>query len=682
MPSIRPIGAALAVAAYSHVGVALAQEKPSDPTASTSTPEFVERLTVTASPLARGVLELAQPATVLRGDALRRAQAATIGDTLSGEVGVSSSYFGPGAGRPIIRGLDGPRIRVLQDGIGTLDASTVSPDHEVTTETLGAEQVEILRGPATLLYGGGAIGGVVNVVTRTIPSRSPAKPVTGSIELRGQTVNDESTVGAAVDGSAQSMALHVDGFHRRQKDYRIPGNAIRDDPESPSGRLPNSFLEQSGGTAGASFIGNRGFVGLSASLLDAQYGIPTEERVFIGLHQKRLGLAAEVDEPFAFARRARMRAALVDYQHIEYAEDKSPGTTFTNKGFEARGELPLVPMAGWSSVLGMQGFSHELAAVGEEAVIPKTRSSGAGIFALTEHDLDARWRLDLGLRVDSERRRPEGDLPARNFTPVQAAAGLVFDRRDGYVVAMSTTYAQRTPSIEELYSNGPHAATATFDLGDPLLRKETSFNLDLSLRKTNGPLTGTLGIFANKASDFVFGAFVDADGDGVADRVDEEGEPDPDGEFLVQQFTAGSARFYGVEGELVYRPSAQGVWGRVFGDYTRGRLSHGGGNLPRMPAARVGAELAYTAERFTGRLLVMHGFRQDRTAALESATPSYTRVDVDVSYTLTVGIVQWQLFARGLNLTDEDIRVATSYLKDVAPLPGRSLIAGVRATFD
>ncbi len=681
MPSIRPIGAALAVAAYSHVMIAAAQDKPADPAPAPSTPPLIERLTVTASPLARSVLELAQPAAVLRGDALRRAQAATIGDTLGGEIGVSSSYFGPGAGRPIIRGLDGPRIRVLQDGIGTIDASTVSPDHEVTTETLGAEQVEILRGPATLLYGGGAIGGVVNVVTRTIPSRLPDRAVTGSVELRGQTVNDETTVGAALDGGVQSIALHVDGFHRRQKDYRIPDFAVRGDPESASGRLPNSFVEQSGGTVGASFIGNRGFVGLSGSIMDAQYGIPTEERVFIGLHQKRLGLAAEVDEPFAFARRARVRASVVDYQHIEYAEDKTPGTTFTNKGFEARGELPLVAMSGWSSVLGVQGFSHELAAVGEEAVIPKTRSSGVGVFALTERALDPQWRLDLGLRVDGERRRPEGGPPDRDFTPVQAAAGLVFDPRSGYVVALSTTYAQRAPSIEELYSNGAHPATATFDIGDPALRKESSVNVDLSLRKTNGPLTGTLGLFANRVKDFVFGSFVDADGDGVADRVDEEGEPDPEGEFLVQQFTGGNARFYGVEGELVYRPSAEGLWGRVFGDYTRGKLSDGGGNLPRMPAARVGAELVYSARPFTGRVLVVHGFRQDKAAALETETPSYTRVDLDVSYVLMSGNVEWQLFARGVNLTDEDIRVATSYLKDVAPLPGRSLIAGVRAAF-
>jgi iron complex outermembrane recepter protein len=677
---IRPIGAALAVAAYSHVMIAAAQDKPADPATAPSTPPLIERLTVTASPLARDTLEIAQPATVLRGDALRRAQAATIGDTLSGEIGVSSSYFGPGAGRPIIRGLDGPRIRVLQDGVGTLDASTVSPDHQVTTEALGAEQIEVLRGPATLLYGGGAIGGVVNVVTRMIPSRFPSRPVTGAIEFRGQTVNDESTVGAGLDGGAQSIAVHVDGFHRRQKDYRIPGFAVLDDPESPQDRLPNSFVEQTGGNVGASFVGRRGFVGLSASLLDAQYGIPTEERVFIGLHQKRLGLAGEIEEPFAFAQRARARAVVTDYQHIEYAEDKTPGTTFTNKGYEARAELPLVPMAGWSSVLGVQVFSHELAAVGEEAVIPRTRSSGVGVFALTERALDSRWRLDLGLRVDGERRRPEGDVPSRDFTPVQAAAGLVFDARNGYVAAISTTYAQRAPSIEELYSNGPHAATATFDLGDPSLRKETSGNLDLSSRKTQGPLTGTLGVFVNSVKDFVFGAFVDLDGDGIADRVDEEGEPDPEGEFIVQQFTAGRARLYGIEGELVYRPSAEGAWGRVFGDYTRGRLSDDG-NLPRMPAPRVGAEFAYVAGRFTGRVTVVHGFRQSRTAALESATPSYTRVDLDGSYTLASGPVEWQLFARALNLTDEDIRVATSFLKDVAPLPGRSFLAGVRAVF-
>src|SRR5688572_8049441 len=266
MPSIRFIGA-LFGAACSHAIVAVAQSVP-DPApapAPALASDVPTSIIVTASPLARDVPEMAQPATVLRGDALRRTRAATLGDTLAGELGVSSSYFGAGSGRPIIRGLDGPRIRVLQDGIGTLDASSVSPDHEVTTESLAVEQIEILRGPASLLYGGGAIGGVVNVVTRNIPSRTPARTMTGAAELRAQTVNDETTAGAAVDAGARSLALHVDGFRRRQLDYRIPGHATRDDPGSPSGRLPNSFVEQSGGNIGASYIGERGFVGASAS---------------------------------------------------------------------------------------------------------------------------------------------------------------------------------------------------------------------------------------------------------------------------------------------------------------------------------------------------------------------------------------------------------------------------------
>ena len=680
MQSTRLVGAALAVAAYIHAPVSGAQDQPSDNAPLPAAPAFIERVIVTASPLGRDVLEMAQPAAVVRGDALRRARAATIGETLSGEVGVSSSSFGPGAGRPIIRGLDGPRVRVLQDGVGTLDASSVSSDHEVTTEALAAEQIEVLRGPATLLYGGGAIGGVVNVVTRTIPSVRPARPVTGVIELRGQTANDEATIGASLDGGVQPIAWHVDGFRRQQHDYRIPGSATLDDA-GPRDRLPNAFVDQSGGNVGVSILGQRGHAGISASLIDARYGIPTEERAFIGLHQKRFGFAGEVEEPFAYAQRLRVRAALTDYRHIEYAQDQTPGTTFTNKGFEARGEAAIVPLAGWSSVVGLQGFAHELAAVGEEAVIPRTRSSGAGVFVLAERALEQRARLELGVRIDRERRRPEGELPQRTFTPVQAAAGLVVDPKNGHVFVLSATHAERAPSIEELYSNGPHAATATFDLGDPALRKETSRNLDLSWRAVKGPLTGTLGVFANDVRNFVHGTFVDLDGDALADRVDEAGIPNPDGEFLVQHYIGGRARFRGVEGELSYRPSAQGLGGRLFGDYTRGRLTRGGGDLPRIPAARVGVELVYTAARFTGRVLVVHGFRQGRTAPLETATPRYTRIDVDVSHTLVAGNVEWQLFARGLNLSNETIRVATSYLKDVAPLPGRSLLAGVRATF-
>jgi iron complex outermembrane receptor protein len=471
--------------------------------------------------------------------------------------------------------------------------------------------------------------------------------------------------------------VHADGFHRRQKDYRIPGHAILGDPGSASGRLPNSFVEQSGGTFGASWIGSRGYIGASAALIDAQYGIPTEERPFIGLHQKRLGVAGEVDEPFGAAQRARARVVATDYQHIEYEADKTPGTTFTNRGFEARGDVALKPGWGWSSVVGVQGYSHELAAIGEEAVVPRTRGYGAGLFALAERELGPGWRGDAGIRIDQERRDPEGDLPTRTFTPFQGALGLVY-RADAGVAALSVTYAERAPSIEELYSNGPHHATATFDIGDPRLGKEKSANVDFSLRRTAGAWTGTVSLFASETRGFVYGAFVDADEDGVADHADDEGHPDPDGELVVQVFTPGRARFYGLEAEITYRPANDGFFARAFGDYVRGRLRNAG-NLPRMPAGRLGAELGFARGPFSAVATVVHGFRQNRVAPLESPTPSYTRLDLEASYRFRAGNVAWLLFARGLNLTDEDIRVATSYLKDVAPLPGRSLLVGVRA---
>jgi iron complex outermembrane recepter protein len=499
--------------------------------------------------------------------------------------------------------------------------------------------------------------------------------------MRGQTVSDERAVGASIDVGAKSFALHLDGHARRQDDYRIPGYAILDDPDSPSGRLPNSFVDQRGGNAGASWIGDRGYVGVSASLIDAQYGIPTEELAFIGLHQKRFGIAAELDDPFANAKRLRFRASGTDYQHIEYEADKTPATTFTNRGFEARADATLDPLAGWTPVVGVAGYSHELAAVGEEAVIPRTRGIGAGVFALAERRFGNGIRVDAGLRIDSERRRPDNGLPARSFTPFQASGGVLFDARNGYVAAATIAHAERAPSIEELYSNGPHAATGTFDLGDPYLPKETSTNLDIALRKVSGAVTGSIGAFLNDVRDFVYGAFVDANGDGIPDRVDADGAADPDGEFVVQQFTAARARLYGVEGEIVVRPAREGAWLRLYGDLTRGRLRNGDGNLPRMPAARIGAETGYRWNGMSVGASVVHGFAQNRTATLESSTPSYTRVDVDIAWTVTRDGVAWQLFARGLNLGNEDIRVATSYLKEIAPLPGRSFLAGVRASF-
>jgi len=650
----------------------------------------VEKISVTASPLGREAAEMAQPATVLAEDELRRKRAASIGDTLSQEAGVQSSAFGAGAGRPIIRGLDGPRIRVLENGIGTGDVSTLSPDHAVTTESLRAEQIEILRGPASLLYGSGAIGGIVNVVSKTIP-RGRVAGLDGNVEARVSSGNRERTGSFDLNGGAGSIAWHVDAFSRRTRDYEIPGRAVREgfevhhedeheeeDGEGPAGRLPNSDVDMRGAGVGASWIGSRGFVGGGAQELRNDYGVPSGEGVRIRMRQKRYEAAGEAADPIPGFNRLTFRIGDNDYRHDEIESSGEVGTTFRNRATESR--LDLRHGGALSGTVGVQWQDREMSALGEEAILPKTRSRAAAVFLVEEKAFGA-WSADAGIRFERESRRPEGDLPRRDFSLATPALGLVWRVAGDYRLALSATQAQRAPSVEELYTRGAHHATATFEIGDAGLRKEVSRNVDITLRKAAGDTRWKVNAYANRIRDFVYAAAEDIDGDGVADRVDEEGALDPEGEFLVQRFTQGGARFRGVEAEFEYRPADKGFGVRIFGDLTRGRLA-GGENLPRIAPARLGfnADMAWGA--MGASLSAIRAFEQRRTAPLESSTPGYTRLDAELTWRLEGGRSGMVLlFVQGTNLLDEEIRVHTSYLKNLAPQMGRSFTAGLRAEF-
>ncbi len=625
----------------------------------------VEKITVTASPLGRAEAEMAQPATVLTEEELRRKRAASIGDTLAQEAGVQSSAFGAGAGRPVIRGLDGPRIRVLENGIGTGDVSSVSPDHGVTTESLRAEQIEILRGPASLLYGSGAIGGIVNVVSKTIPRRRPER-AGGDVEARLGSANRERSGAFNLEGGGD-VAWHLDAFKRRTDDY-----------DTPLGRLENSDVDMRGAAAGASWVGNRGFIGAGAQRLENEYGVPSGEGVRIRMKQERIEAAGEASDPMPGFTRLKFRVGRNDYRHEEVEPGGAVGTVFSSKGGESR--LELRHGGALSGTVGAQWQDQELSALGEEAILPKTRSRAGALFIVEEKEHGA-WTLDAGLRVERETRRPDGELPRRAFTLVTPALGAVIKLDGDHRLALGVTQAQRAPSVEELYTFGAHHATATFDIGDAALRKEVSRNVDLTLRKVTGEARWKLNVYYNRIEDYVFAAAEDRDGDGVADRVDAEGALDAEGEFLVQRYAQGRADFRGVEAEIAYRP-AHAAWGmRLFGDLTHGRLA-GGGNLPRIAPARVGFGADVRHGPWGASLTVIRAFEQKRTAGLETPTPGYTRVDAEATWRLERDSGRnLTLFLQGTNLLDEVIRVHTSHLKNVAPQMGRSFTLGLRGEF-
>lgn len=614
------------------------------------------------TPLAADEASVVQPASVLRGDELRRRQASSLGDTLDREPGVQSGGMGPGASRPVIRGQDAPRVRVLDNGLGAMDVSSISPDHQSAVETLGATQVEILRGPATLVHGGGAIGGLVNVVTKRIP-RERMQGVAGAAEVRLGGAAREHTGLVDLNGGSGGFAWHVDAFSRNAGDY-----------DARRGRVFNSFVEARGANVGASLVGDRGHVGLGVQVLDSFYGVPAGELARIDLDQRRYELEGELRDPLPGFSRVRARLGRTDYRHNEVEQTGEVATRFDNNGTEGRLELAHRPVGPFTGVLGVSGHGRRFSAVGEESFLQPVRSRGNALF-LVEEARAGDWRFELGGRVDRERHRPDAGtgLPERSFSPTTWSGGATWTFVPGYSVAATLTRAQRAPAIEELYANGPHAATATFEVGDNALRIESSRNLDLSLRKTAGAWRWKAGVYANRFRDYVFAQ--------ALGTVDDTGAADPAGEFTLVNYRQAAAGFRGFEAELAWRPG--GPWGwRMFADAARGRLE-GIGNVPRMAPARLGLEASFASGPWGAYANLLRVLRQDRIAAAqETATPGYTRLDAGLQYRIGHGgQASTTVYVQANNLLDEDMRVHTSFIKDAAPLPGRSITAGVRATF-
>lgn len=664
-------------------------------------PEIV----ITSTPFEdRSELNMTQPTTILHGDNLRRKREVSLGDTLATELGVASSSFGPGAGRPIIRALDGPRIQVLENGIGTLDVSTLSPDHAVTVETLNATQIEILRGPATLLYGGGATGGIVNAVTGRIPNQL-FKSLTGNFEVRGNTATEERTGSFNVNNSFGQTSWSIGAFKRKTGDYSIPGQAIinpsqtnnegkdlgHDDNDDPHGNentdnkknvVRNSAVDSQGLSVGGSYVGERGFFGGSVSLLESEYGIPLPEKPTIDLTQARYNLAGELDNPVTGLEKMKVRMGYNDYKHNELESDGEIATRFKNRELETRAEFLHTPIANLKGLFGIQLQDRNFSALGEEAIVPITKSRSTGLFLIEERNWE-KFRLELGGRYEYATRDPQNNIDqSRAFGLFNGSAGTFWNFIKDYNLGLTATHGQRAPAIEELYVNGAHRATGTFQIGDNALRKEATNNFDLSLSKSSGFMRWKVNAFYNRFNNYIFLKNVDLDGDGIADRVDEDGVLDPQGEFQALDTAQTNATFYGVEAEVIFALKPDMLELRLFTDYVRGKLSQRNGNVPRTTPQRFGLEANYRMGPWVANLTTIHVLRQNKAAELETTTPGYTLLNLEASYqikeTKANGI---RLFVQGRNLLDEEMRVHTSFLKNFAPLPGRALVAGLRGDF-
>ncbi|MCO6441630.1 MAG: TonB-dependent receptor [Nitrococcus mobilis] len=637
-------------------------------------PVMLEPLSITARPPGSQSLEhTAQPVSILSGEELERRQANTLGETLNREPGVTGTQFGAGASRPVIRGLGGPRVRVMRDGIGTLDVSTISPDHQTSVEPFQAEQIEIMRGPATLLYGSGVSGGLVNVTTGRIPEYVP--DFEAGLRSRYESANNGKLAGIRVRGGFDQLALHFDGLTRDTDDYKAANGAVK-----------NSFVETQEANFGTSWVGRRGFFGFSFGRYQTKYGIPIDpqepdEAVFIDLAQNRWDFAGRLDDPSAGLRSISVRAGYNDYHHTEFEGPGEIGTVFKNEAWESRLEFNHKPVGPLTGTLGVQYIHRDFNAAGEEAFVPPAKQRSVGVFLFEDTDWRA-WHFEVGGRIEHQSIDPSmsGDTDI-DHTVYSLSGGAVWNFTPRYAVGLTATRAQRPPALVELLVDGPHFATGTFEIGDTRLDEETSNNLDLSLRKTSGRLTWRANVFVNLIENFIFLQSQDRDDDGAADRVDDEGNPG--GNLLLAEYTQADALFFGAEMEALYGlfDNANGTLdARLFGDWVRGQLTSGP-DLPRISPARLGFGLDYHRGPLEATIETTQVFIQNANAPLETQTDGYTMLDLGVSYTLDADPVEAKVFLRGTNLLDEDARRHNSFIKDRAPLQGRSAILGVNIQF-
>lgn len=617
---------------------------------------------------------------IIHRDRLRQKREANLGDTLAHELGVTSSSFGPGSGRPIIRGQDGERVRVMENSMGTGDVSVISPDHSVATETLNATRIEILRGPSTLLYGSGVSGGVVNVLNDRIPDRLFKTPQ-ANFEGRFNSALEERSGVLTASGSKGQVSWNIEGMKRKTNDIHIPGRANPNDPESEIGLVRNSAIDSSNLSAGSAYIGERGFVGMSISRLENFYGIPGPEGAKIDMGQTRYGLAGDLDNPLKGFQQLRTRFTYNDYQHKELEQSGEVGSRFKNDELEGRAELTHVPVAQWQGIMGVQLQHRNFTAKGEEAFVPTSLSQSAGIFMVEKRNWQ-QWQFEIGGRFEHSNHNPRvAMLQTRNFNLYSVSAGAAWKFIEGYQLDLIATRGQRAPNTVALFADGVHIATNTFEQGNSTLNKETSNNFDVALQKTTGRITGRVNLFYNHINDYIFQQSRDSNNDGIADRVDDEGIVEINGSFLVQDFSQTRARFYGLEAEANIALLPDTVNLRLFTDTVYGKLKDNG-NIPRITPQRFGFDLNFTQNKWQANFNLTRVIQQDRVAILETETPGYTLMNTEIGYHMRLTqSVNYMLFLQGRNLLDSDIRMHTSFLKDAAPMAGRAIIGGIRGVF-
>jgi iron complex outermembrane recepter protein len=635
--------------------------------------------------------------SVVSGAELIRELRPTIGETLARQPGVSATSFGPNASRPVLRGFQGERVRVLTDGIGSLDASNTSVDHAVAVNPLTADRIEVLRGPAALLFGSSAIGGVVNVVDARIPRHVPDEAAHIEAILTYGSAADERSVNGTVDVPVGGgFVIHADGNYSKTNDLEIggfvlaprlrdeaadsPDPAIRDLAEL-RGKLANSAAETSDIALGAAWISGENNIGFSVNRYDSLYGVPLRysldpaeeaEAPRIDIKQTRVDGRAEIDTGSGLVDTLRFRAGYSDYRHNELEDTGEIGTTFLTKGAEGRVELVQSQRGGWGGGLGVQYFRRHLEVIGEEKFLPENRTSQYGLFTV-QHYRSGPVRVEIGARYEHQRVSAVADADLgtpdqrRSFDAYSGSIGGSYELAPGVRIGVNGSHSQRAPSAEELFANGPHAGTQSFEIGDPDLSKERSWGLEATLSAEGENYSVSASVFRSWFDDYIFER---------ATGLIEDGLP-------VFQISQADARYTGVELEASVRVARLGKFALNLdgvADYVRATID-AVGPAPRIPPFRLLGGVEAQSDRLQGRLEVEWTDDQDRLAPLETPTDGFTVVNASLSWKPLAGSPNTSLTLSANNIFDVDARRHASFLKDVAPLAGRDIRLTGRLSF-
>ncbi len=688
---------------------AIAQQRPA-PAPRTSTVTEEPEIVVTG-PLRQSEQDVLAGTSIVTGEELQRSLRPTIGETLARQPGVSATSFGPNSSRPVLRGFQGERIRVLTDGIGSIDVSNTSVDHAVAINPLIAERVEVLRGPSALLFGSSAVGGVVNVVDTRIPRSVPEGGFRlGGNATYGSAANERSGSAAADVAVGRNFVFHVDGSYLKTGDLEIGGFALSRqaraqalasaalpaEPAEPGedaidfaanaairGRLPNTAAETWNVGVGGTLIVDGGQLGLSYSHYDNFYGVPVryatqpgqeQEAPRIALKQDRVDLRGEIETGGGFIDRLRLRAAFADYTHAELEPSGEVGTRFDSTGLEGRFELVQANRGGWLGASGVQVVSRLFDVNGEEAFLPRNESSQLGLFTLQQFNLGA-FRAEAGVRYErssaASRALPDDRFfrGTRTFDAVSGSLGASYAVAPDVRFGLNASRTERAPSAEELFANGPHAGTQAYELGNPDFRLEKSWGLEATFHAHRDAWSFDASAYYNWFDNFIYETRV---GQATCDAAAGE-----EAELPCFQYLQADARYYGFEAEASVRLATLGAYtvnADVLGDYVHARI-RGAGPVPRIPPLRLLGGLELRGDRLTARAEVERSFRQDRVTAFETETAGFTLVNASVALRPFGVDNPTTLTLSANNIFDVVARRHASFLKDFAPLAGRDLRA-------